>query len=93
MSSGRAALSALAAFSGGGPPAARTLATWPVACTPVSVRPATSSRLQAGKDDVERIADDPLDRPLFRLPRPAAEAAAVVLERQLQGLFGHGRAV
>ena len=30
----------LAARSGGGPPSARTLATWPVACTPVSVRPA-----------------------------------------------------
>ena len=49
MSSGRAALSALAARSAGGPPAARTLATWPVACTPVSVRPATSSPAQEGK--------------------------------------------
>ena len=37
-----------AARRAGGPPASRTLATCPVACTPVSVRPATASSSQPG---------------------------------------------
>jgi hypothetical protein len=46
-----------------------------------------------GKDGIERLADDAFDGPLARLPRPAAEARAVVLERHLQGLLSHGRPV
>ena len=74
---------------GGRPPVTTTLATCPVACTPVSVRPATASPSQpCGIDDVERLADDALDGALARLARPAVEAAAVVLECQLQRRHG-----
>ena len=45
-SGGSAVLSASAAFAAGAPPVTSTLATCPVACTPVSVRPATASPSQ-----------------------------------------------
>ena len=48
-SGGSAALSAAVARSGGGPSAAVKDATCAVACTPVSVRPATARPAQAGK--------------------------------------------
>ena len=38
----------------------------------------------AGEHLVERLAERPLDRPLGGLARPAAEARAVVLERELE---------
>ena len=82
-SSGRAVFSASAARSAGGPPSTSTLTTWPSAWTPVSVRPATA-RLSTGRTAPRRLAHDALDRPQARLRGPAAEAGAVVLERQLQ---------
>ena len=70
-----------AARSGGAPPSTSTEATWPSACTPVSVRPATASSDQAW-EDVARAPPAARPRPsAARLRGPAAEAGAVVLER------------
>ena len=64
-------------------------ATWPSACTPASVRPAPRMRrLLAGQPD-ERLLDRLLHRAPVRLPLPADEGRAVILDRQL--VAGHLR--
>ena len=70
--------------SSGGPPSASRLATWPVAWTPVSVRPATASPPQRGSTASSTSRSDAFDGALTRLACPAAEIGAVVLERQLE---------
>ena len=75
--------SAPRAIRSGGRPSTSTEATFPSACTPVSVRPATASSDQAGKPAASawRIS---LDCPAPGLRRQAAKAGAVVLECELE---------
>ena len=61
-----------------------TLTTFPSACTPVSVRPATATFSATEKSEPSASHDDALDRAQPGLRRPAVEARAVVLERELQ---------
>ena len=68
------------ARSGGGPPSTSTDTTFASACTPASVRPATTSS-PAAVELAERAPQLALDRALARLARPAAEVRAVVLDR------------
>ena len=81
-SSGSSAFSASAARSAAGPPStreARDLA----ARVHARVGAARDGEPAPGREDaVERLAQHALDRALARLPRPAAEPGAVVLERQ-----------
>ena len=90
-SGGSAVLRASAAFAAGAPPVTSTLATCPGRVhagvgPPCDGEPVPAARI----DRVERLAERALDRPLAGLPRPAAERATVVLERQLQESHGRG---
>ena len=57
-------------------------ATWPVACTPASVRPATVSSTGTAQHRGQRLLQVALDRALAGLARPAVQRRAVVADRQ-----------
>ena len=63
-----------------------TWQTWPVACTPASVRPATVSpvAVPAPKTSVQRLGEHPGDGAPARLGRPAGEVGAVVRDVEPQ---------
>ena len=63
------------------------LATWPSACTPASVRPATPSP-SSREDLVERVAELAFHGSLLRLGRPAREIRSVVFECELDNRHG-----
>ncbi len=59
-------------------------ATCPVACTPASVRPATTRRTSPAEDAGECVLQRLLHGAQARLPRPAAEMGAVVGDVQAE---------
>ena len=86
-SGGRCALSAAGTRAVVGPAVRPSmLTTWPEACTPVSVRPATAGRPLSRPEDPQRLGQDALDRAQARLRGPAVERRPVVLERRAGGL-------
>ena len=64
-------VSARAATAVGGPPSTVTLTTWPSACTPVSVRPATRSPSSPGTRASSAARSTPSHRPQARLRAPS----------------------
>ena len=93
MSAGSAALSASVTRSGGGPPSATSRSDLRGRVDSGVRPPGDGEVAPAPVDRVQRLAEHTLDGALAGLPRPAPEAGAVVLERQLQRLLTHGRAV